>query len=326
MKRFRLINASSLEEAVSLLQKYRERAKLMAGGTDLLGQMKNAIYPALPEVLINLKTLQNLQYIREDGECLKVGALTKLRDIASNLIVRDKYPALAQAARAVASPQIRIMGTIAGNLCQDIRCWYYRASKNYFYCLRKKDAPKGSLCYAVAGDHRYHSIFGAVKRCIAVNPSDTAPALVALGARIRTTKRTLQAEDFFEVGPERTTVLEDDEILTEIVIPAPQPETKSIFLKYAFRKSIDFPIINCAVTLTLGKGSVQTSRMCLNAVYNLPYRPTRSEEFLRKQPLEDSTAEQASQMALEDAKPLRHNKYMIPLTRRLIKEALLALR
>ena len=257
---------------------------------------------------------------------MRLGALTKLRDIASNPIVRDKYPALAQAARAVASPQIRIMGTIAGNLCQDIRCWYYRATKNYFYCLRKKDAQKGSPCYAVVGDHRYHSIFGAVNRCIAVNPSDTAPALVALGARIRTTKREVEVEDFFRVGPERTTVLEDDEVLTEIVIPALPPETKSIFLKYAFRNSIDFPIINCAIAVALDQGSVQTSRICLNAVYNLPYRPTRSEELLRNQPLEDSIAEQASQMALDGAKPLRQNKYMVPLTRRLIKEALLALR
>ena len=326
MKRFRLINASSLEEAVSLLQQHGEKAKLMAGGTDLLGQMKNAIYPALPEVLISLKTLQQLQYIREDNGYLRVGALARLRDIASNPIVREKYPALAQSARAVASPQIRIMGTIAGNLCQDIRCWYYRASKNYFYCLRKKNAKKGSVCYAVAGDHRYHSIFGAVNRCIAVNPSDTAPALVALGARIRTTKRILEAEDFFQVGPERTTVLEVGEVLMEIIVPAPQPETKSIFLKYAFRTSIDFPIVNCAVALVLNRGSVQTSRICLNAVYNLPYRPTRSEEFLRNQPLEDSIAEQASRVAVEDAKPLKQNRYMVPLTRRLIKNSLAALR
>jgi xanthine dehydrogenase YagS FAD-binding subunit len=326
MKRFRLINASSLEEVVLLLQQYGEKAKLMAGGTDLLGQMKNAIYPALPEVLIDLKSLQHLQYIREDDGYLRVGALARLRDIASNPIVRQKYPALAQAAQAVASPQIRIMGTIGGNLCQDIRCWYYRASKNYFYCLRKRDAQKGSPCYAVAGDHRYHSIFGAVHRCIAVNPSDTAPALVALGARIRTTKREVEAADFFHVGPERTTVLENDEVLTEIIVPTPQPGTRSTFLKYAFRKSIDFPIINCAVALVLDRGSVKTSRICLNAVYNLPYRPTRSEEFLRDQPLEDSIAEQASEIALADAKPLRQNKYMVPLTRRLIRDALVALR
>jgi xanthine dehydrogenase YagS FAD-binding subunit len=325
MRRFELINAPSLEEAVSLLEQHREKAKLMAGGTDLLGQMKNAIYPALPEVLINLKTLPNLQYIREDGECLRVGALTRLRDIASNPTVGNRYPALAQAARGVASPQIRIMGTIAGNLCQDIRCWYYRASKNYFYCLRKKDAQKGSPCYAVAGDHRYHSIFGAVNRCIAVNPSDTAPALVALGARIRTTKRDVAIDDFFRVGPERTTILEDDEILTEIVIPAPPRGTKSIFLKYAFRKVIDFPIINCAIALVLDKGSVRASRICLNAVHNLPYRPIRSEEFLRDQPLEEPITEEASQMALEGAKPLKQNRYMVPLARRLIKEALLAL-
>jgi len=324
MKKFLHINASTVDEAVSILRQHDGRAKIIAGGTDLLGQIKNRVHPVMPEVLVNIKTIANLEYIKEDEEGLKIGALTKLRDIASNPIIKRKYTALAQAARAVASPHIRGMGTIGGNLCQDSRCWYYRASKNYFPCLRKRDAKKGAVCYAAAGDHRYHSIFGSVNRCLAVNPSDTAPALVALNAKKKTTKRIVGAGDFFDVGPERTTVLEADEILTEIQVPLLKPETKSIFLKYSLRKVIDFPIVNCAIALISEKGVIKEPRICLNAVYNLPYRPAKAEEYLTNQPINESVADEVSQRALEDAKPLRNNRYMVPIAKWLIKRALLS--
>lgn len=137
MKRFTHINALAVDEAVSILNQYEGKAKIIAGGTDLLGQIKNRIHPIIPEVLVNIKTISNLEYIKEDDEGLKIGPLIKLRDIASHPIIKERYTALAQAAYAVASPQIKVMATIGGNLCQDIRCWYYRAPKNYFYCLRK---------------------------------------------------------------------------------------------------------------------------------------------------------------------------------------------
>ncbi|MFB3885507.1 MAG: xanthine dehydrogenase family protein subunit M, partial [Thermodesulfobacteriota bacterium] len=160
-------------------------------------------------------------------------------------------------------------------------------------------------------------------RCLAVNPSDTAPALVALNAKMKTTKRTVEAGDFFDVAPERTTVLEADEILTEIQVPLTKPETKSAFLKYAFRKVIDFAIVNCAIVLTREKGVIRESRICLNAVHNLPYRPTKAEEYLKNRSIDESVAEEASQKALEDSKPLKDNKYMVPIARGLIKQALL---
>ncbi|MDI7260218.1 MAG: FAD binding domain-containing protein [Thermodesulfobacteriota bacterium] len=326
MKKFLYINASTVDEAVSILQQYDGRAKIIAGGTDLLGQIKNRIHPVMPEVLINIKAIPSLEYLKEDEEGLNIGALTKLRHIAANPIVKKKYTALAQAAYAVASPQIRGMGTIGGNLCQDSRCWYYRASKNYFPCLRKRDAKKGAICYAAAGDHRYHSIFGAVNRCLAVNPNDTAPALVALKAKMKTTKRTVEAEDFFDVGPGRTTVLEADEILTEIQVPCPKPETRSVFLKYALRKVIDFPIVNCAIALISEKGVIKEPRICLNAVYNLPYRPAKSEKYLNNKSIDESVADEASQKTIEDAKPLRNNKYLVPIAKGLIERALLSCR
>lgn len=326
MKKFSHVNASTFEEAVSILNQYDGQAKIIAGGTDLLGQIKNTIHFTQPKVLVNIKTIPNMQYIEEYQDGLRMGALTKLKDIASNAIIRDKFTALAQAAHAVASPQIRNMGTLGGNLCQDSRCWYYRATKNYFPCMRKKAAGKEAKCYAPGGDHRYHSIFGAVKKCFAVNPSDIAPALIALNARIKTTRQIIEAGRFFEVGPEKTTILAPDEILTEIQIPSLKPETKSIFLKYAFRKAIDFPIVNCAIALSNEKGTIKKVRICLNAVHNLPYRPLNAEKCLENQVLDETIAIAVSEKALEDAKPLRNNKYMVPIAKQLIQRALLSLK
>jgi NADPH-dependent glutamate synthase beta subunit-like oxidoreductase len=159
MKTFKHINALSAEEAASVLKDYGEKAKVIAGGTDLLGQMKDDILPEYPEVIVNIKTISGLDYIREEGQKLKVGALTRLEDIAQDRVVRERYPALAEAARRTASPHIREMGTIAGNICQSNRCWYYWVPDNRFYCARKG----GKVCYALTGDGRYHSIFGGTR-------------------------------------------------------------------------------------------------------------------------------------------------------------------
>jgi xanthine dehydrogenase YagS FAD-binding subunit len=216
------------------------------------------------------------------------------------------------------------MATLGGNLCQDCRCWYYRASRNYFHCLRKKEARKDSLCYAVKGDHRYHSIFGAVKRCLAVNPGDTAPALIALNARIKTTRQTVDAEKFFSVRPEGTTILENDEIVVEIQVPAPRTGSRSRFLKYAFRKAIDFPIVNCAAVLAMRGSILDEARICLNGVYNLPYRPSKAETVVRGQSLDETIAARAAEKALEGAIPMPGNKYMVAIARALVKRVLLS--
>ena len=138
--------------------------------------------PNYPEVVVNLKSIPGLEYIKEDASVLRIGALTRLEDIAKNDLVKTRYAALAEAAHRTATPHIREMGTIAGNICQMTRCWYFRLPDNRFNCVRKG----GRQCYAIRGDNRYHSIFGPVKSCFAVNPSDTAPALVALNAKIKT--------------------------------------------------------------------------------------------------------------------------------------------
>jgi len=322
MKTFTHFNASTIDEAVSLLKRYHGKANLIAGGTDILGKMKDRILPGYPEALINLKTIPGLNNISEEENVLSIGPLAILEDIAHNETVKTNYGALAEAARRTASPHLREMGTIGGNICQDIRCWYYRNSENRFPCLRKG----GGRCYALKGDTRYHSIFGGSveEGCIAVHPSDTAPALIALDARIKTSKRTLKAEDFFQVEVSRTTVLADDEIVTEIQVPKPGNGANSAFLKFALRKSIDFPIVNCAARITTDNGRVSDARICLNAVHVKPYRALKAEEAIKGKVLDKANAEAAGREAVSDAKPLHDNAYMVEVAKVLVKRALLA--
>jgi xanthine dehydrogenase YagS FAD-binding subunit len=324
MKTFTHFNASTIDEAVSLLRRYQGKAALIAGGTDLLGKMKDRILPTYPEALVNLKTIQGLDAISEQNGFLKIGSLAILEDIAHHATVKARYGALAEAARRTASPHLREMGTIGGNICQDIRCWYYRNPENRFPCLRKG----GGRCYALQGDTRYHSIFGGSvdEGCIAVHPSDTAPALIALDAQIKTSRRTIRAEDFFQVEVSRTTVLDRDEIVSEIQIPAPIDGTKSAFFKFALRKSIDFPIVNCAAAITVSEGKVSAARICLNAVYVKPYRVIGAEEAIIGKEITDDNAEEAGRAAISGAKPLHDNGYMVQVAKALVKKAVMACR
>ena len=314
-KKFAHINAKTIEEAASILR--TGKAAMISGGTDLLGTMRFEILPNYPEVVVNLKTIPGMDYIREEGGMLKIGALTRLEDIAKNDLVRKKYSALAEGAHRTATPHIREMGTIAGNICQFTRCWYYRLPDNRFNCIRKG----GKMCYAMSGDNRYHSIFGAAKMCLAVNPSDTAPALVALNAKIKTSKRLLDAENFWDMTVPGSTVLAADEIVTEIQVPTPAAGIKSAFLKFAIRKSIDFPIVNCAVMI--GGGD---ARICLNAVYNKPYRTLKAEEVIKGKAINEAIADSAGAAAVESAKvlPGDRNKWKIQIARTMVKRAILA--
>jgi xanthine dehydrogenase YagS FAD-binding subunit len=322
MKRFAHFNAGSIHEAVSILKRYNGRAYLIAGGTDILGKMKDEILPSYPEALVNLKTIPEMDGISEEDGVLRVGALAILEDIAHDDTVKERYTALAEAARRCASPHLREMGTIGGNICQDIRCWYYRHSDNRFPCLRKG----GGRCYALEGDNRYHSIFGGSVKdgCIAVHPSDTAPALIALNAKVKTSKRTLDAEDLFQVDVSKTTVLDDDEIVEEMQIPTPPKHAKSTFLKFALRSSIDFAIVNCAAMITSFKGKVEDARICLNAVYVKPYRAVKAEKAIVGKAINEANAEKAGEAAVSNAMPIRHNRYMVQLAKILIKRAILA--
>ncbi|HOC75148.1 MAG TPA: xanthine dehydrogenase family protein subunit M [Deltaproteobacteria bacterium] len=322
MKPFRHFNAHSVDEAASLMAGYDGKACIMAGGTDLLVKMKDRILPSYPEALVNIKTIPGLDAIREEGGVLRIGALARLSSVAAHPVVLSKYRALAEAAGRTASPQLRNMGTIGGNLCQDIRCWYYRGPGNRFSCLRKG----GGRCYALKGDNRFHSIFGGSveKGCVAVHPSDTAPALIALGASVVTSRRTINAEQFFNVRLNGTTVLEPGEIVTEIRIPEPPEGTRSAFLKFALRKAIDFPIVNCAASLAFDHEQVASARICLNAVHVVPRRVTGAEQMLQGRIIADGVAGEAAEAAVQDARPLEHNAYMVQVARTLVKRSILA--
>ena len=313
MRKFTHINAATIDEAVLALGD--GSACVFAGGTDLLGTMKDDILPEYRDTIVNIKTIPGLDDIKEEGGVLKIGALALLEDIANNEVVKSKYTALAEAAHRTASPHIREMGTLGGNICQMNRCWYFRSSNNRFDCLRKG----GGMCFAMMGDNRYHSIYGAVDGCVAVNPSDTAPALVALNATIKTNKRDIAAEDFWEVKIPGSTVLDANEIVTEIQVPEPASGVKSAFIKFALRNSIDFPIVNCAAAI--GGGA---ARICLNAVYNNPYRATAAEEAIAVKTIDEANAEAAGTAAIQGSMALSMNKWKIQIAKTLAKRAILA--
>ncbi|MBN1834121.1 MAG: FAD binding domain-containing protein [Deltaproteobacteria bacterium] len=313
MKSFNHTNATSLAEVKTALAD--GKTNLIAGGTDLIGTLKDNILRTYPSTLINIKTVPGLDFIKEEGGVLKIGAATRLADIAENPTVKQKYTALAQAAFRVGTPHVREMGTIGGNIAQLHRCWYFRKPENRFDCIRKG----GNQCFAMMGDNRYHSIFGAVNRCIAVNISDTAPALIALNARVVTDRRKIETENFFDVRTPGNTILDMDEIIREIEIPVPPAGAKSAFLKFAIRKSIDFPIVNCAVMV-----GGEKPRICLNAVAPKPYRATKAEAAIAGKTINEETAAAAGEAAVADARPLEAARFKVQIAKTLVKRALLA--
>ena len=317
MKPFNHTNATSVAEIKTALAD--GKTTLIAGGTDLLGTLKDNILRTYPAAVINLKSVPGLDYIKEKGGVLHIGSATRLADIAADPAVQKKYTALAQAASRVATPHIREMGTIGGNIAQLHRCWYFRKPENRFDCKRKG----GSTCFAMSGDNRYHSIFGAEGGCLAVHPSDTAPALIALNAKVVTDRRTIEAEKFFEVKRPGNTVLEPDEIITEIQVPEPPRGYKSAFIKFAFRKSIDFPIVNCAVMVG-GKNP----RICLNAVAPTPYRATKGEAVIAgksARKLNKKLAEAAGEAAVAEVKSFpKAAQFKKQIAKTLVKRAILS--
>jgi xanthine dehydrogenase YagS FAD-binding subunit len=313
MNKITHIKATTIAQATSALG---AKAAVIAGGTDLFGVLKGMILPNPPDTLVNIKTIPGMDYIKEEGGVLKIGALAKLTDISEASIVLSKYPALAEAAHKVGTPALRNMGTIGGNLCQECRCWYYRAEHNAFLCFRKG----GPLCYAIAGDNRYNAILGG-QVCFAVCPSDTAIALTALDATLVTTQRNIPIKDFFTV---LGNALKDNEIITEVQVPAPKAGTKQAFLKFARRKAIDFAIASASVAITTTAGTVTDARIVLGGVAPVPYRATAAEDALKGKAITAALAETAGVAAVKDAMPLANNKYKVQIAKTLVKRAILA--
>jgi len=312
MNIFKHVNAATVAEAASL--KGAGKATLMAGGTDLLTTLIDYINPTQPETVVNLKNIPNLDYIKEESGVLKIGALTRLTDINESSVVKGKWSCLAEAAGRVATPQIRNMGTIAGNLCQESRCWYYRAANNYFHCLRKG----GVICQAVPGNNTYHAILGG-QGCFSPFPSDTAIPLTALGATIVTNKKSIPIADFYTALGNN---LGADELVTEIQVPAPASGTKQIYSRYALRKSFDFPVSCVAIVATMSGSNVNDCKIVLGGCVTRPWRVTGAENALKGKAINETNAEAVATEAVKGAVPLPYNKWLIQLTKTLVKRVL----
>ncbi|MBI2985256.1 MAG: xanthine dehydrogenase family protein subunit M [Deltaproteobacteria bacterium] len=325
MKSFANIDVKSVREAVTLLQKLHQEkksAEIVSGGTELLQLMKDRV--ATPQYLINLKTIPGLNYIKEERSGFRIGALTTLTEIEEHKGVREKLLFLSQAAGEAASPQLRNAGTIGGNICQRPFCWYFRSAN--FPCLRKG----GGICYAVAGDNRYHAILGGGPSYI-VHPSDTAPALIALGARIKITgpagEKTIPLEKFFvlpQVDYKRENILQPGEILTEVQIPHPKPGSKGFYHKVRERQAWDHAIVSVSTVVQSKGGICQDAHVVLGGVAPIPWRAAKAEAFLRGKKVDEGTARQVGEIALDGARPMKDNVYKIGMAKSLIQRALLA--
>jgi xanthine dehydrogenase YagS FAD-binding subunit len=307
-----------LQDAVRRLAQGNARAH--AGGTDLLGCLRDQVLAA--ETLVSLSAIEGLARVREleDGG-LAIGAMTTITEVAEHPAIRRLYPGLAQAAAQVGSPQLRNQGTLGGNLCQKPRCWYYRGD---FRCLRKG----GSHCFAVVGENQFHCIFGGAN-CFIVHPSDTAPALVALGAEVGTLgpdggRRIPVAELHVPPAkdPTRETVLGRGEILVEIRLPPPAAGLYSSYRKVSARRSWDFAIAGCALALALDGKTVRDCRVVLSGAAPVPWRSRPAEAVLKGRVLEEAVIREAAAAAVARATPLTKNGYKIPLFRGLLEEEL----
>jgi xanthine dehydrogenase YagS FAD-binding subunit len=321
MPAFDLLQPSSTVDAQKLLEQHGADAWVMAGGLDSFDWLKDRIKK--PKVVVDLSGIEELKGIHATSEGIEIGAMTTLTEIVNHPLIKQRYSLLAQSAELVASPQIRNQGTIGGNVSQDARCWYYRAG---WPCYRAG----GNICYADTpeGRNREHAILHA-DRCVAVNPSDTAPALIALDAKfvMRTPKseRVVDAEDYF-IGPEiditRLHILKPGDLLTAIRIPSTWAGAQFYFEKVRDRNVWDFPLLNVASAIVVSNGSIERMRIAVNGAAARPLRLKTVEDAVRGKPPNPATGEMAGKLAVRGAVPLQFNAYKIPLMRNLVKRAI----
>jgi xanthine dehydrogenase YagS FAD-binding subunit len=321
MPAFELFQPATTEDALGLLDRYGSKAWVMAGGLDSFDWLKDRVKRT--EFVVDLSQIKELRGIKAMDGGIEIGALTTLTEVVRDPMVKEKFSLLSEGAELAASPQIRNQGTIGGNVSQDARCWYYRGG---FKCYRAG----GNTCYAdtPTAINREHAIFGA-NRCVAVNPSDTAPALVALDAKMvirgKNGERTVNAEDYF-IGPAiditRMTVLQPGELLTAIRIPSTWAGAHFYFEKIRDRPVWDFPLVNIASAQKLTGDKIDSIRIVMNGLAAHPWRRRDVETAVTGKSRNEETAEMAGQMAIQGAQPLRYNGYKIPLTRNLVKRAI----
>lgn len=320
MPAFELFQPTTTDEALGLLDEYRERAWVLAGGLDSFDWLKDRV--KRPAAVVDLGGVEALRAIRPAAGGLEIGAMATLRDVIRHADVRDRYAVLADAAEVAASPQIRNQGTLGGNLAQDTRCWYYRDGWN---CYRAG----GTICYAdtPTAMNREHCILGA-SRCVAVNPSDTGPALLALDGELeirgRGGSRTVAAEDFF-VGPDvdimRMTVLEPGDLLTAVRLPETWAGARFYFEKSRDRQVWDFALASVASAAKIANGVIEDIRIAVNGVAPTPLRLRASEDAVRGRQVSEEAAARAGEAAVQGVRPLAHNEYKVALLRNLVTRA-----
>lgn len=314
---FAYTRATSVREAVAALA--TPGARVSAGGTDLLGCARDGVF-ALPGV-VSIGRIEALHGISEAAGGLRIGATTTIADIARHPLVTERYQALAEAAASVASPQLRNQGTLGGNLCQRPRCWFFRGG---YDCARKG----GDACYAMQGDNRYHCLFGG-SACLIVHPSDTATALVALGASVAIAgprgERVVPIEEFFvlpEVDVTRENVLATGELVTEVRLPAPSAGARSTYRKVRRRGAWDFALAAFAASVRTEAGKVREARLVLGAAAPVPWRAREAEKAVLGQKLDAKVVQNAAAAAVRGASPLEDNGYKVPMFRGLVEEVL----
>ncbi len=316
-----LFQPGSADDALALLSEHGSDAWVFAGGLDTLDWFKDRV--KRPKVVVDIGGIDSLREIRATADGIEIGAMARLIDVVNHADIQAQYPALAFSAKSAASPQIRNVGTIGGNIGQDTRCWYYRDG---WTCYRAG----GNICYASppTAMNREHCILGA-SRCVAVNPSDTAPVLVALEAemviRRGSAERVVPAEEFF-VGPEidieRMTALEPGDLLMSIRVPSKWAGARVYFEKVRDRDSWDFPLVNVATAVQESGGTIQDARVVVNGVAPTPVRLTAVENAIIGQPMNEQTAEQAGNVAIQGVAPLTHNGFKVNLMKNLVKRSL----
>jgi xanthine dehydrogenase YagS FAD-binding subunit len=321
MAAFELLQPASIADAQKLLQQHGEDAWVMAGGMDTFDWLKDRIRK--PKFVVDLSGIEELKGVRSISDGIEIGATTTLTEVVKHPIIREKYGLLAEAAELVASPQIRNQGTIGGNVSQDARCWYYRAG---WPCYRAG----GNMCYAdtPTARNREHAILHA-DRCVAVNPSDSAPALIALDAKfvLRTSsgERILDAEDYF-IGPQiditRLHILKPGDLLTAIRIPSAWAGARFFFEKVRDRNVWDFPLLNVASAMQVSGNTIESIRIAVNGAAARPLRLKEVEDAVRGKPATAATGEMGGKLAVQGAVPLQFNAYKIPLMRNLVKRAI----
>ena len=311
MSNFQYAKPVSIEQVTSFLAKGKANVFLMAGGTDLLGEIKEGIIA--PDVVVDLRAIPNLSYIKKEKDGVVVGALTTVTELAENAIVQQDYPVLHQAAAVVASPQLRNMGTVGGNLCQRPRCWYYRDGQ--VLCTKKG----GTKCYAEKGRNKYHAILGG-GICYAVYPSDLAPALIALDAKIVIAslqgERTVPLAEFYApplVNVRKENILSGQEVVKEVRIPAAKRGDKSAYMKFTERGAWDFAVVSVAAKGTISGSTIDDIRIVCGGAAPMPWRLRKVEDLIKGRRASETLIRQAAKAALADAKPLEENGYKVDL-------------